>query len=47
MIALLESLSPLQSIAVAGIGAPVAMLGGAFLAYEGARFVRLALTGRL
>lgn len=47
MIAFLESLSPLQAVATAGIGAPVAALALAFIIHEGACFVRLALTGRL
>lgn len=47
MIALLEAFSASQALAIAGFGAPVAALGLAFLLYEGARFVRLAVTGRL
>jgi len=47
MIALLNSLPPLQALAVCGIGAPVAALGFAFFVYDAGRLVRLVITGRL
>ncbi|GJE79654.1 hypothetical protein [Methylorubrum thiocyanatum] len=47
MVALLETLPPLQALAVAGIGAPVAGLAVAFFVYDAGRLVRLVITGRL
>ncbi|MBA9067466.1 hypothetical protein FHR71_001196 [Methylobacterium sp. RAS18] len=47
MIALLNSLPPLQAVAALGVGVPVTVLGLAFCLYEAGRFVRLALMGRL
>lgn len=47
MIAFLESLPPLQALAVSAIGPGVAVLGLAFFIYDAARQVRLAFTGRL
>lgn len=47
MVAWLNSLPDTQALATVGVGAPVAALALAFLVYESACFVRLAITGRL
>ena len=47
MIAFLESLPPLQALAVVAIGPGVACVGLAFFIYDAGRLVRLAITGRL
>ncbi|MEN3229225.1 hypothetical protein PUR21_16535 [Methylorubrum rhodesianum] len=47
MIAFLESLSPLQALAVSAIVPGLGVLAFAFLVHEAVGFVRLALTGRL
>ena len=47
MIAFLESLPPLQALAVSAAVPGLGVLAFAFLVHEAACFVRLALTGRL
>lgn len=47
MVAWLNSLPDTQALAVSAIGPGVVLVSVAFLVAEGARFVRLALTGRL
>ncbi|UYW34287.1 hypothetical protein [Methylorubrum extorquens] len=47
MIAFLNSLPPLQTVAVLALGPSICTAGLAFCLYEAGRFVRLATTGRL
>jgi hypothetical protein len=47
MVALLNSLPPLQAVAVLALGPGICAVGLAFCLYEAGRFVRLAITGRL
>lgn len=46
MLAFLGALSPLQALAVCGLGPAVGTLVASFFAYEAACFVRLAWRGR-
>ncbi|MBA9067205.1 hypothetical protein FHR71_000935 [Methylobacterium sp. RAS18] len=47
MIAFLNSLPPLQAVAVLAFGPGTCAVGLAFCLYEAGRLVRLAITGRL